>query len=129
MRYARDPSAHQCLKCGKSYTGYDNDPCPRCGGFGLGDDNDYGQRAGTPSKGQPGAKPVAAGGSAAHPSKHIPVGSRGVAKILVEPESASLKRIAWAFGCAKKDSEEEAALYRLLVERVAAVRAAREATS
>lgn len=28
--------------------------------------------------------------------------------------SASIKRIAWAFGCAKKDSEEEARLYRLL---------------
>jgi len=30
---------------------------------------------------------------------------------------ASIKRIAWAFGCAKKDSDEEAALYRLLLER------------
>jgi hypothetical protein len=33
-------------------------------------------------------------------------------------ENASLKRIAWAFGCAKKDSAEETALCALLIERI-----------
>ena len=35
MRYARDPSNITCAKCGKTYLGNDNDPCPSCGGFGL----------------------------------------------------------------------------------------------
>ena len=61
-------------------------------------------------------------------SNHIAVGSRGVAKILIDPDSASTKRIAWAFGCAKKDSDEEAALYKLLCDRVAKLRAEREST-
>jgi len=47
------------------------------------------------------------------------VSSRTKASILVNPESASTKRLAWAFACAKKDSDEEIALYRLLVERFA----------
>lgn len=33
-----------------------------------------------------------------------------------------IKRIAWAFGCAKKDSIEETALYRLLLAKVEAIR-------
>jgi hypothetical protein len=33
--------------------------------------------------------------------------------------NSSIKRIAWAFGCAKRDSEEEAKLYRLLLSKVA----------
>lgn len=32
----------------------------------------------------------------------------------------SLKRIAWAYGCAKKGSDEELQLYRALVARVCA---------
>jgi len=48
-------------------------------------------------------------------------------RVLIDPEAASLKRIAWGYGCAKKDSEEEAALYRLLCDRVARLRAATEA--
>lgn len=48
-----------------------------------------------------------------------------VSKILADPSAVSLKRIAWAFGCAKKDSEEEEALYRVLVARVDQVRAER----
>lgn len=34
--------------------------------------------------------------------------------------NASLKRIAWAYGCAKKGSDEEAMLYERLVERLRA---------
>lgn len=41
--------------------------------------------------------------------------------------TASIKRIAWAFGCAKKDSDEERDLYRLLLERIAELRAKRGA--
>lgn len=51
---------------------------------------------------------------------------RSRANILIDPESASTKRIAWAFGCAKKDSDEERALYNLLVERIEKLRAERE---
>ena len=32
--------------------------------------------------------------------------------------AASLKRIAWAYGCAKKGSDEERALLAVLVERI-----------
>lgn len=39
--------------------------------------------------------------------------------------SASIKRIAWAFGCAKKDSDGERELYQLLLERTAELRAKR----
>jgi len=41
--------------------------------------------------------------------------------------SASIKRIAWAFGCAKKDSDGERELYRLLLERTAELQAERGA--
>lgn len=34
-------------------------------------------------------------------------------------ENASLKRIAWAYGCAKTGSAEEQALRALLLEKVA----------
>lgn len=47
------------------------------------------------------------------------------AGILSNPDAASTKRIAWAFGCAKKDSDEERALYRVLRERFAKVLAER----
>ncbi len=39
------------------------------------------------------------------------------ASIIADPDRASLKRIAWAFGCAKKDSDEEAMLRRILIVR------------
>ena len=49
--------------------------------------------------------------------------SRGVYYALANAadnaESVSTKRLAWAYGCAKKGSVEEETLYRLLVERVA----------
>ena len=50
---------------------------------------------------------------------------RQVAGILIDPDGASIKRIAWAFGCAKKDSDEETALYRVLRDRMAKVLAER----
>lgn len=52
--------------------------------------------------------------------------NRTSASIIVDPSQASTKRIAWAFGCARKDSDEEMALYRILVERVAELRKGRE---
>ncbi len=38
--------------------------------------------------------------------------------VLVAPASASLKRIAWAFGCAKKGSDEERQLEAILRDRL-----------
>lgn len=43
--------------------------------------------------------------------------SKGIANLLCNPDGATMKRIAWAFGCARKDSDEEAALYKILRER------------
>lgn len=48
------------------------------------------------------------------------------AEVVADPSSMSIKRLAWAFGCAKADSETELQLYRALVDRVAAVIAARQ---
>lgn len=47
------------------------------------------------------------------------------AGILTNPDAHSVKRIAWAFGCARKGSDEEAALYRVLRERFAKMAAER----
>lgn len=52
-------------------------------------------------------------------------GQRQVASILTEPDKVSTKRLAWAFGCAKKDSDEERALYKLLRERMVQLAAER----
>ena len=41
-----------------------------------------------------------------------------VARTIVTADTASLKRLAWAFGCAKKDSDEERQLRELLLARV-----------
>lgn len=44
---------------------------------------------------------------------------RQVATILCMPtEKVTVKRLAWAFGCAKKGSDEEVALYQALVAKV-----------
>lgn len=49
--------------------------------------------------------------------------SRHTASVLTaDLDAVSVKRLAWAFGCAKKDSDEEIALYRLLVEKMAKLR-------
>lgn len=37
-------------------------------------------------------------------------------------DKASIKRLAWTFGCSKKGSDEEIDTYRLLVERIKAGR-------
>lgn len=37
--------------------------------------------------------------------------------ILANPEAASLKRVAWAYGCAKKDSDEECQLRDILLRK------------
>lgn len=40
-------------------------------------------------------------------------------------DAVSIKRIAWAFGCAKRDSEEESELYRMLLAKVERIQAQR----
>jgi hypothetical protein len=44
--------------------------------------------------------------------------SRTSAAVLAAPEAASMRRLAWAFACAKKDSDEEIALFRVLIAQV-----------
>jgi hypothetical protein len=44
---------------------------------------------------------------------------RLTASALIDPVGASLKRIAWAYGCAKKGSDEEAQLQQALLEKAA----------
>lgn len=52
-------------------------------------------------------------------TKRISVSHDTAASILATGgASASLKRIAWAYGCAKKGSDEEEALRRILVAKV-----------
>lgn len=52
---------------------------------------------------------------------------RQTASILcADPSSVSVKRLAWAFGCSKKDSDEEQALYRALVAKVLESRHAKD---
>jgi hypothetical protein len=38
--------------------------------------------------------------------------------IFANPDKATTKRIAWAYGCSKKDSEDEAKLLAILRERI-----------
>lgn len=40
--------------------------------------------------------------------------------------SLSIKRLAWAFGCARPDSEAESKLYRALVEKILKARGERK---
>lgn len=47
------------------------------------------------------------------------VRQRQAATILcMDPSQVSVKRLAWAFGCAPKGSDEEIALYRALIAKV-----------
>ena len=56
------------------------------------------------------------------------VTSHRIASILTaDLDDLSVKRIAWAFGCAKKDSDEEIALYKLLLDKLERIRAERSA--
>ena len=38
--------------------------------------------------------------------------------ININPNTASIKRLAWAYGCAKKGSDEEKQLLAVLVARI-----------
>ncbi len=40
--------------------------------------------------------------------------------IITNPDIASLKRVAWAYGCSKKGSDEEAALLAILLAKAKA---------
>ena len=40
------------------------------------------------------------------------------ANIFADPDQVSLKRVAWAYGCSKKDSDEERELLKILIERM-----------
>lgn len=42
---------------------------------------------------------------------------RAVAQTILNGDKASLKRLAWAYGCAKKDSDEERQLRELLLAK------------
>lgn len=46
------------------------------------------------------------------------VSTRQVAALLEHPERVSLKRMAWAYGCSRAGSDEEAALRSELIEVV-----------
>lgn len=48
------------------------------------------------------------------------------AEVAADPASMTIKRLAWAFGCAAKDSELEIQLYRALVQRITDARKERE---
>jgi hypothetical protein len=41
------------------------------------------------------------------------------ASVIQNPDAASLKRIAWAYGCARKGSDEELVLRAILFDRAA----------
>ena len=47
---------------------------------------------------------------------------KAIASLLDDSSKASLKRIAWAYGCAKRHSDEESALRRIPIERVLIMR-------
>lgn len=47
------------------------------------------------------------------------------AALAADIDTLSVKRIAWLFGCARKDSEDERQLYKLLVRKLDRLRAAR----
>jgi len=40
--------------------------------------------------------------------------------IFTDPDTASLKRVAWAYGCSRKDSEDEKRLLELLRRKLGA---------
>jgi hypothetical protein len=52
------------------------------------------------------------------PIERVSVSHDTAASILVNPDASSLKRIAWAYGCAKKGSDEERLLRAILIARV-----------
>lgn len=44
--------------------------------------------------------------------------SKMVSGVIADPGASSLKRIAWAYGCARRGSADEAALRDILVDRI-----------
>lgn len=52
-------------------------------------------------------------------TKHLTVSHGTAANVISNPDSASLKRIAWAYGCSKKGSDEERVLGVILLDRAA----------
>lgn len=53
--------------------------------------------------------------------KVLAVSTDAQMSILQNPGGSSIKRIAWAYGCAKKGSQEEEMLLRVLLARIRAV--------
>jgi hypothetical protein len=53
----------------------------------------------------------------------IAVSHDTAASIIEKPDVSSLKRLAWAYGCAKKESDEERILRDILIDRVMRERA------
>jgi hypothetical protein len=48
--------------------------------------------------------------------ERISVSHDTAASILSNPDASSLKRLAWAYGCAKKGSDEERILRSILID-------------
>lgn len=44
--------------------------------------------------------------------------SHAIASILTDPNASTVKRLAWAYGCALKGSEIEAKLLAVLIARI-----------
>jgi hypothetical protein len=55
--------------------------------------------------------------------ERVSVSHDTAASIIEKPDASSLKRIAWAYGCAKKESDEERILRDILIDRVMRERA------
>lgn len=51
-------------------------------------------------------------------SAYRPV-SQGISRTIIDADKCSLKRLAWAYGCAPKGSNEEVQLEMLLLRRAA----------
>lgn len=74
-----------------------------------------------PAAGGPASSPRAADPDGAlvntEPMQRVSVSHDTAASVIEDPDRASLKRIAWAYGCAKKGSDEERMLRTILLER------------
>lgn len=51
------------------------------------------------------------------PVERVSVSHDTAASVISNPDVSSLKRIAWAYGCAKKGSDEERVLRAILLDR------------
>ena len=50
--------------------------------------------------------------------RRIAVSTDTQASIITNPDGASIKRVAWAYGCARKDSDVEQLLLEILVAKI-----------